>query len=54
MPEYNIYNISDSVQYGKNSPSKSLIFEYIRKQILTDSFGTFQKTGSSVYDVLLK
>lgn len=49
---YTINNISESIQRS-NYVGKSLVFEQVYKQLMTDSFHTMDKNGSSVIDTLL-
>lgn len=54
MPEYKLYNISDSIHYSSESAGKPLLFEYIKKHLTTDAYETLNKTGTSVMDILLE
>lgn len=52
FPDYKIYNISDSIQYGSKSIGKTLAFEYIYKQLTTDCFDSLNKKENSLIDLL--
>ena len=54
FPEYTIYNISNAIQFGSESVSKTLAFEQIYKQLMTDSYGTLGKNKKSIIDYLIK
>ncbi len=47
--EYTVKNITDSILYN-NSITKSLAFQYVHKQIASDTYGTLQKDGTSMFD----
>jgi len=53
-PSYTLYKISDAIQYCSESISKPILFEQVKKQLLLDQYGTFNKTGKSSHDELLK
>ena len=54
FPEYKLYNIQQAIFLNDNSVSKSLLFQEIGKQLLTDDYKTLQKDGKSILDILLK
>jgi len=51
--EIELNNVKQSIFYNSNSISKSLMFEMVNKQLLTDELNTFNKDGSSILDPLL-
>ena len=53
FPEYDLYNIQKSIFLNDDSISKSLLFQEIGKQLLTDDYNTLEKEGESVLDNLL-
>lgn len=53
FPEYTIYNISNAVQFGSRSVGKTLVFEQVYKQLMTDSYDTMSKNSSSIIDKLV-
>lgn len=50
-PEYKFYSIDTSIKYS-SSVVTSLLYKEANKQI-SGSFGTYSKTGTSIYDVFL-
>lgn len=54
LPEIIIYSLPDAIQHSSESVSKPLIFERIKDQLLTDKYGTLNKSGYSSYDELMK
>lgn len=53
-PQYDLYKISDAIQFNSKSISKPILFECVKKQLLLDQFGTFKKNGISSHDELLR
>lgn len=53
FPEYKMYNISNAIQFGSRSVGKTLVFEQVYKQLMTDSYDTLKKKSSSVIDQLV-
>ena len=55
FPKYALMNITEGIQLGSLSPSKSLMFEQIQKQIMTDSYNNvFGKDGKSSLDIFFE
>lgn len=55
FPTYKIMNITEGIHLGCNSPSKSLMFEQVQKQLMTDSFNNvFGKNGESSLDLFFE
>ena len=50
-PEYKFYSIDTSIKYS-GSVVTSLLYKEANKQI-AGNFGTYTKTGTSIYDVFL-
>lgn len=51
--EYTVKNITDSILYS-NSITKSLAFQYVHKQLSSDTYGTLVKDGESMFDNYMK
>lgn len=51
--EYEINNVKQSIFFNSNSISKSLMFELVNKQLLSDELDSLRKNGSSILDLLI-
>ena len=54
FPDYKLYNISQSIFSNSQSVSKSLMYQFILKQLMTDDYDSMNKQGYSVLDEFLK